>query len=306
MLQRSRHRGSTAAAVLSRSPKLHARRRPTRRASSAPCGAGGAREHRGAAARLHHAPLFAVVTLDVGAAEGTGVARQRVRGCRPPASACRRSSTARRPHADQYVKLAYCAAMLEVVEHGWARHWRGSCACPAVGRYWPVPPAVGRRAQPHDRVPEQQLGRRHQREVRRTRWPLFVERWAARPCGGALPTRTFACGCDIVRTEVASATIARLGLVPAVRLAKAARPPRQAPPGPSHVCPQSSRCSGSARARASRPRARIAGPTPRRRSVHTLLDRAVVARDERKRPLAGSTGGESPHDRRLRGPVLFT
>lgn len=120
------------------------------------------------------------------------------------------------PHADQYGKLAYCAAMLDVHEQNVGAPFEWVARARPDGLYWPASPgwlaALNRSTVYQSSNSGDVL------------W--FVPRHAVAsmvliggdPCCGALPTRFFACGCDIVRTDVASATIARIGLVPTSKL----------------------------------------------------------------------------------------
>lgn len=165
---------------------------------------------------LHDAPLFAVVSNDYGdtfKGQAAPVNESAI------AAARARVQTAEWrvvPGADQYVKLAYCAAMLEVHEQRVGAPLAWVVRVRPDGLYWPVPPGW---VAALNRTTVYQSSNSGD-----VMW--FVPRDAVAtmvmvgsgPCCGALPTRFFACGCDIVRTEVASATIARLGLVPTSNL----------------------------------------------------------------------------------------
>tara|TARA_X000001036_G_scaffold423659_1_gene447836 strand:+ start:842 stop:1630 length:789 start_codon:yes stop_codon:yes gene_type:complete len=127
--------------------------------------------------------------------------------------------------ADQFVKLAYCATMVEAHERrrrvtfGWVVRLRPD------GLYRPVPPGwldslnrttVYQSSNSGDVMwvmPRHTLG---------TMAAIAGTPEATSPegdnCCGDLPHRYFECACEIVRTSTASAAIAHLGLVPTSNL----------------------------------------------------------------------------------------
>ena len=113
---------------------------------------------------------------------------------------------------DQFIKLAYCAAMIEAhelrrrVAYQWVVRLRPD------GLYWPVPP--GWIALLNRTTVYQSSNSGDVMWVLPRHAVSTIAVIGSSPCCGNLPTRFFTCGCEIVRTDVASATIARLGLVP--------------------------------------------------------------------------------------------
>lgn len=165
---------------------------------------------------LHDAPLFAVVSNDYGdtfKGQAAPVNESAIAAARARVRVLEWRVV---QHADQYVKLAYCAAMLEVHEQRVGAPLAWVVRVRPDGLYLPVPPGW---VAALNRTTVYQSSNSGD-----VMW--FVPRRAVAtmvmvgsgPCCGALPTRFFACGCDIVRTEIASATIARLGLVPTSNL----------------------------------------------------------------------------------------
>ena len=165
---------------------------------------------------LHNAPLFAVVSNDYGdtfKGQAAPVNESAIAAARAHVQIVEWRVV---PHANQYVKLAYCAAMLEVREQRARAAFEWVVRLRPDGLYRPVPPgwvaALNRTTvyQSDNSGDVMWVLPRHA--------VATVVLIGSGPCCGALSTRFFACGCDIVRTDVASATIARIGLGPAGNL----------------------------------------------------------------------------------------
>ena len=163
-----------------------------------------------------HAPLFAVVSNDRGdtfKGQAAPVNETAVAAARAHVQAVDWRVV---PHADQYVKLAYCAAMVSAHERRTGAGFAWLVRLRPDALYHPVP--TGWLAALNRSTVYQSSNSGD------VMW--FLPRHAVAtmvmvgsgPCCDGLPTRFFACGCDIVRTDVASATIARLGLVPTSNL----------------------------------------------------------------------------------------
>lgn len=167
---------------------------------------------------LDHAPLFAVVSNDAGDTfkgqaapvneSAVALARARVRVVDWRVA----------PRTDQYGKLAYCAAMLDAHERrvagprapfSWVVRLRPD------GLYTPVPPGW---LATLDRTNVYQASNSGDVLMFMPRAVVSSVILLGAVCCDDIPHRYFECGCDIVRTDVASATIARIGLVPTSNL----------------------------------------------------------------------------------------
>lgn len=125
----------------------------------------------------------------------------------------------------QYAKLAYCAAIVEAHErhHGIAFDW--VVRLRPDGLYLPVPPGwldSLNRTTVYQSSNSGDVMWVMPRHTVATMAAIGDTPMSTSPegdtCCGTLPHRYFECGCDIVRTKIASAAIARMGLVPTSNL----------------------------------------------------------------------------------------
>ena len=174
---------------------------------------------------LHDAPLFAVVSNDYGdtfKGQAAPVNESAVASARARVQiADWRVIPGGRQVFGQFVKLAYCAAILEAherrkrVEFAWVVRLRPD------GLYRPMPPGwlgtLNRTTvyQSSNSGDVMWVMPRHTVATMAAIGDTPMSRSSEGDvCCGDLPHRYFECGCDLVRTDVASATIARLGLFP--------------------------------------------------------------------------------------------
>ena len=174
---------------------------------------------------LHDAPLFAVVSNDYGdtfKGQAAPVNESAVASARARVQiADWRVIPGGRQVFGQFVKLAYCAAILEAherrkrVEFAWVVRLRPD------GLYRPMPPGwlgtLNRTTvyQSSNSGDVMWVMPRHTVATMAAIGDTPMSRSSEGDvCCGDIPHRYFECGCDIVRTDVASATIARLGLFP--------------------------------------------------------------------------------------------
>lgn len=122
---------------------------------------------------------------------------------------------------DQFVKLAYCATIVEAHERRHRIAFAWVVRLRPDGLYRPVPP--GWLGTLNDTTVYQSSNSGDVMWVMPRRALATMAAIAGTPaatspegdvCCGDLPHRYFDCACEIVRTEMASATIAHLGLVP--------------------------------------------------------------------------------------------
>ena len=123
------------------------------------------------------------------------------------------------PRANQFVKLAYCATIVEMherlarVQFDWVVRLRPD------GLYWPVPPGWLRSLDRNTVYQSSNSGDvmwimpRHALAIMAAKGDTPLSKSSdGDVCCGTLSSRYFECLCEIVRTDIASATIARLGL----------------------------------------------------------------------------------------------
>ena len=129
------------------------------------------------------------------------------------------------PSVDQFGKLAYCAAIIEAHERRTRAPFDWVVRLRPDGLYLPVPPGWLRSL---DRATVYQSSNSGDVMWVMPRYALAtMAAIGGTPdstspegdvCCGELPHRYFECACEIVRTGIASATIARMGLFPTTDL----------------------------------------------------------------------------------------
>ena len=160
---------------------------------------------------LNRALLFAVVSNDAGdtfKGQAQPVNERAIRAARARMSIVEWRVVA---HADQYAKLAYCAAMLDVHEQTVGVAFAWVVRVRPDGLYQPVPRGWLETLNRSTVYQSSNSGDVMWVLPRHTVSAMVLV--DAGSCCGGFPTRFFKCGCDIVRTNVASATIAHIGLV---------------------------------------------------------------------------------------------
>jgi len=165
---------------------------------------------------LHNATLFAVVGNDHG---------DNFKGMSGPVGE-KRVSEARRhvriqswdvlTGANQYTRLDKCNERMRVYEIGVGDPFLWVVRLRPDGLYWPAP--VGWLVSLSINTVYQSSNSGDVMLVMPRHAVSSMVRIGSAPCCGALPTLFFLCGCDIVRTREASASISKIGLAQTRRL----------------------------------------------------------------------------------------
>ena len=186
---------------------------------------------------LHNATLFAVVGNDYGDnfkgmsgpidEKRVSEARRRVRiqswdvlgggaGAWAGAGAGAEAGAVAGAGANQYTRLDKCNKRMRAYEIGEGKPFLWVVRLRPDGLYWPVP--AWWLASLRTNTVYQSSNSGDVMWILPRRAVSSMVRAGSAPCCGALPTRFFLCGCDIVRTGEASASISKIGLAQTGRL----------------------------------------------------------------------------------------